>query len=104
MEQIYPVKPCPWCKRTATFYMFYGAKGRLEETFMPKIKCMNGLCTVQPESKPIPIRKKQRFDVDILKIKIEKAIINWNAGNPQVATEGIKLDFEAIAKEILSYL
>jgi len=94
MDHIYPLKVCPWCQKTPQFNMFYSA-----ETWLPKIMCINKKCTVQPISKYIPIRKKQKKNPEIIKNKIEKAIDNWNSNNPMDAIQGIKLNFEDVAKE-----
>ena len=101
-KHIYPLKPCPWCKTTPKFYMMYRVGKKLEDTYLPEIYCENEDCKVHPRSKYVPIRKKQRFDKQIIKDKIERAIGYWNDGNPMIATEGIEIDFEEIAnyKEI----
>jgi hypothetical protein len=97
----YPLKPCPWCKTTPKFKMYYGVLNKPQETFLPEVYCENVSCKVNPKSKYVAIRKLQRFNPLILKNKIERAIENWNSGNEYQAKEGIQLDFEEIAKEAL---
>jgi hypothetical protein len=96
---IYPLKPCPWCRKTPVLYMFMGTDNKLEKTYLPVVKCNNLNCTVQPKTKSVPIRKNQRFDAKIIKIKIERLVAYWNENNPLVATEGFEIDFEASIKE-----
>lgn len=93
MKHIYPLKPCPWCKKTPRFYMMY------EETWLPHIYCANNDCKVQPKSKYVPIRKKQKIDLQTIKDKIEILIGYWNDNNPMIAHEGIELDYIEIIKE-----
>ena len=93
MKHIYPLKPCPWCKETPKFFM------GILQTWMPCIKCQNDACTVQPKSKYVPIRKKQKENPVILKEKIERVISRWNEDNPMVATEGFAIDFDILAAD-----
>jgi len=94
MKYMYPLKICPWCKCTPELYMIYNL-----ETWLPEIRCKNTLCTVQPKTKYIPIRKIQKKDPNIIKSKIERLIDYWNNSNPMIAKEGIELDFNLIAQE-----
>lgn len=96
-KHIYPLKLCPWCKKTPKFYMLMGTKESTEGTYCPYIKCENHECMVMPKTKHVPIRKGQRFDKEVLKIKLDKLIGFWNNDNPMPANEGIELDIEDIA-------
>lgn len=99
VKHLYPIKPCPWCKKTPRFYMFLGHLNAPVETWLPEIQCRGEGCKVHPKSKYIPIRKKQKANPIIIKEKIEKVIAYWNDDNPMIATEGIELDFEKIVKD-----
>lgn len=99
VKNLYEIKLCPWCKKTPRFYMFLGFKDKLKETWLPEIECVNSECKVRPKSKYVAIRKMQKKDANIIKIKIEKSIANWNDNNPMIAIEGIELDFDQISKE-----
>lgn len=95
MKHTYPIKTCPWCGETGKFSM----DTPLDETWMPRIKCKNFKCEVQPQTKYIPIRKAQRSNPQVLKEKIETVIKKWNDGNCGFINEGFELDFERIAKD-----
>ena len=79
--------------------MFLGMGDSKEQTWLPHVYCNNLYCTVQPKAKYVPIRKKQKFNPEIVKEKIGKAISHWNTGNPCTATEGIELDFQDIVEK-----
>src|SRR5271167_3430894 len=96
-KHIYPLKPCPWCRKTPKFYMFLGAGGQKQETWLPEIHCSNYECSMVAKTKYIPIRKKQKKDPVVIKEKLERLIARWNDNNPLIATEGIELDFIEIA-------
>jgi hypothetical protein len=94
MKNIYALKPCPWCGNTPRLYMDYDLI-----TWTPLIECVNYCCKVNPKSKYVPIRKKQKKDPNIIKRKLEKLISYWNDNNPCIAKEGIELDFDLISQE-----
>jgi hypothetical protein len=93
MKQVYPIKPCPWCKTTPKFLMFLD-----KQTWTPKFLCSNSKCLVRPESQYVSIRKTSKTNPERLKNKIEKLINSWNEGNPINAYEGLEFDFEEISK------
>jgi hypothetical protein len=95
MEEIVAVCPCPWCRKTPVFQM-YMIK---EETWTPNLKCINEKCLVQPISKYIPIRKKQKYSSVIIGVKIKNMIKQWNQENPYPAYEGLVFDFDKVAEE-----
>ena len=84
--------------------MFIGTKSETNDTLLPDVHCKNFYCPVKPKCKYVPIRKQQRFNPIILKEKIEKVIGHWNDDNPMIATEGIELDFDDVAKNNLPSL
>jgi hypothetical protein len=94
-EVIYPLKSCPWCNKTANFHMDCSP----DQTWIPKILCKNSNCQVNPQTKYIPIRKKQRENPIIIKEKIERLIKIWNDGNLDFNNEGFKIDYEKIVKD-----
>jgi hypothetical protein len=94
MKKNYPLKACPWCGITPKFNM----STPLDQTWLPIIQCNNPDCPVQPKTKYIPIRKKQRGDCLTMMIKIDKIVSRWNSGNLPYNNEGFRLDFELIAR------
>jgi hypothetical protein len=97
-KRIFAIKPCPWCKKTPTFYMILD-----RDTWLPQLKCLNGACDVQPFSKYIPIRKDQKYSAPIIHVKIQDMIKKWNDNNPMTATEGIEFNFQEIADNEKKY-
>lgn len=94
MKKLYPLKKCPFCKKTPEFKMWYN----ISSTWLPRVMCNNPRCFSNPSSKYVPIRKQQKNDPEILQMKIEKSISIWNDSLDTEATEGIILDFHDIAK------
>lgn len=99
MKIVIPIAPCPWCRKTPKFRMYLALT-----TWTPKLQCENEKCLVKPESKYISIRKKQRYNPEIIKQKIEKMISQWNTNAPYNPYEGFEFDFEEIAAKELSLL
>jgi len=91
---IYPIKPCPWCKKTPYFSMDYN-----RETWLPKFLCINQSCSVKPISQYVAIRNTSKVSIARLKMKFEQLINDWNETNPCIAYEGMDFDFEEIARE-----
>ena len=91
---IYPIRPCPWCKYTPKFIMYLD-----KPTWLPRFRCISECCTVNPESKYVPIRKTSKTCPIRLQEKIEKLIYMWNQNNPIPAREGVEFDFEKIIQE-----
>lgn len=91
MKKIYPIKPCPWCKMTPKFVMWFD-----KPTFLPHFKCETTSCTVQPESRYVPIRNTSKKDPERFRSKIELMILHWNRENPIPAYEGLEFDFDDI--------
>lgn len=87
------IKPCPWCKKTPSFCMFLN-----DLTWTPRLEC-NNICNVSPKSKYVPIRKKQKYNAEIIKEKIIRMIMMWNENSPINAYEALSFDFEKIADE-----
>jgi hypothetical protein len=71
------IKPCPWCRETPKVSLPYS-----NETWQWKIKCLNGLCLMQPESPYVNIRKTQKTDLNHICFKVEKLVNKWNTNNP----------------------
>jgi hypothetical protein len=91
----YPLKCCPWCGKTAVFYM----STPLDETWLPRINCGNFSCKVKPQTTSVPIRKRQRGDPTAIRSKVERVVKFWNDGNLMFNNEGFGLDFEEIAQD-----
>lgn len=91
---ILPLSPCPWCKKTPEFVLYF-----IEGTWLPKIACKNGSCSVNPEGKPVAIRKTCKIDLERLKEKIILVVDSWNKTNPITATHGKEIDFDKIIEE-----
>ena len=68
-------------------------------TWLPYIYCDNYYCNVQPKSKYVPIRKKQKQNPIIIQEKIEMVINKWNDNLETFWDEGIELDYDAFSKE-----
>jgi hypothetical protein len=103
VKLIIPISPCPWCKETPEFILYFDSWDHKipssNNTWIPKIACKNQNCTVQPESKPVPIRRTSKTDFERLKEKIIQVFDNWNIGNPVKATHGKEIDFDKILEE-----
>ncbi len=91
---ILPLCPCPWCKKTPEFILYFS-----ELTWLPKICCENSKCLIQPQSKPVAIRKTCKVDLERLKKKIITLVDMWNTNNPITATHGKEIDFGKIIEE-----
>lgn len=92
MKEIIPVSCCPWCKELPKFEMFF-----TDRTWLPVLHCKNEECSVNPKSKYVPIRKRQRYDAQELRVRINKMILLWNRENPFPPISGFEFDFEEIA-------
>lgn len=97
MKHTYPLKTCPWCDITAEFRMNCN-----EATWLVTIGCKNMKCHVQPSTKYIPIRKKQRQNAQEIRRKIEILIDRWNNANLNFKNEGFVLDFDKIVEDFLN--
>ena len=96
-KELFPVKACPWCGKTGSFYMLTPQ----DKTWLARIKCKNYACPVQPEGKYVPIRKSQRGKKEVLREKVVRCLEKWNSGNLLYNNEGFGLDFEKIETEFL---
>jgi len=94
MREVLAIAPCPWCKKTPKFIMYLS-----DRTWLPKLTCVNDKCLVQPCSKSVPIRKKQKFNKEVIREKISLMISRWNIDNPLKAVEGCEFDWEEISHE-----
>lgn len=97
-KETIPVCPCPWCEVTPSFVMMIN-----NDTWTPHVACVNPKCSVQPKSKYISIRRAQRFDMDIIYVKIKTAMKNWNHNNPKKATVGFEFAWQEIVNISKSY-
>ncbi len=88
MKEIIAIKPCPWCKKTPRFTMWLN-----KEIWLPHLECINSTCNVNPKSKYVPIRKRQKKSISIIEMKIKKCILNWNEFNPCEAYEALEFNF-----------
>ncbi len=70
-----------------------------DETWMPHFQCVNSTCNINPKSKYISIRKNQKKNPEVIKMKFERCISYWNNNNPTVAYEGILLNFTSISRK-----
>lgn len=95
MKVAYPLKACPWCGKTASFHMACPEN----ETWLPKIMCKNSECKVHPFTCWIPIRRKQRENVVVIKEKVERLVKIWNDGNLPYNKEGFEIDYEKIVED-----
>ena len=86
-----PVKACPWCREIPSFSF-----GLDKETWLPRVKCMNEKCNVQPEGKYVPIRKSQKLTYAITKCKIQEAIAHWNEGLDMPYEKAFVVDYQKI--------
>ena len=68
-------------------------------TWTPHLQCDEASCKVRPKSQYVPIRKKQIYCADIIRVKIRKMIDWWNEENPYKAIQGFEFDFEDIAEK-----
>lgn len=93
-KEVIPVCCCPWCKKLPRFRMWLNS-----ETWLPQLVCENPECTVRPESRYVPIRKKQKYCGKTVGEKICKMINLWNEGHPYRPTEGFEFDFYEVAKK-----
>jgi len=96
MKRTYPIKPCPWCKKTPKFHMYLS-----NPTWLPEFRCENSDCLVNPKSKYVPIRNTSKKNAESMRIRIEKMINRWNEHNPIEAYEGLIFDFEEIVENEL---
>lgn len=91
---IYPLHRCPWCKRLPEVEFYFEC-----QTWMPKIVCKHVHCKMNPESKPVYIRKTCKIDLETLKKKMKDLFDSWNEWNPTSATEGKEIDFDEIIEQ-----
>ena len=90
----YALCPCPWCKKTPSLNFYF-----VQGTWLPKIRCDNSICPVQPESKSFPIRKTCKVSYERLVEKMDALFKSWNTFNPLVPYEGKEIDFNKIIEE-----
>lgn len=97
----FPLKPCPWCKKTPQLQMPLDPKmergytrGWIEkdETWIWKIYCN---CEVNIEAK-VSIRKTSKSNQFRLLTKLNALVDKWNAGNPEKAYEKKVIDLRKI--------
>lgn len=91
----YPLKCCPWCNKTANFRM----ECPLNETWLAIINCSNVDCDVRAITRHVPIRKKQRENIQAIREKVERVVKFWNNGNLGFNNEGFEIDFEKIVED-----
>lgn len=94
LKLILPLCPCPWCKKTPEFILYF-----TDGTWLPRISCTNESCSINPKSNPVPIRKTCKVDLLRLKEKIISLVDAWNTQNPINATHGKEIDFGKIIEE-----
>jgi len=94
MKKSFPVKCCPWCGVTGSFFM----ATPLNETWLPQIKCINDKCFVKPQTRYCPIRKDQRYSVAIIYAKVNIVVNYWNSGEMCYKNEGFTIDFDELVK------
>lgn len=70
----------------------------IDKVWLPEVRCENYECKVRPKAKYVPIRKKQKLNKEIIKIKFEMSIAYWNDGNLMAATEGFEVDYDSIVE------
>lgn len=93
-KAVYPIKTCPWCKALPKFVMNYN-----DDPWTPHFHCKNAECCVNPKSKYVPIRKKQKKDPEVIQMKIVESICYWNHNNPSEALQGMEFDFIKMSKQ-----
>ena len=96
-EQIYKhefvLKSCPWCGKTPQFCLNpYQNQGNTE-TWLWFIQCQNPLCSMQPKTKDVPIRKTSQYILSKQIEKVEKLVDIWNAGNQNLPKEKTIVEF-----------
>jgi len=78
----YVPKPCPWCGETPCFKLPISGK----KTWLWSIKCLNSMCSMNPETRKIGIRNTTKMDIERQESKVQELVDIWNRGNPMEAT------------------
>ena len=99
---LFPLAPCPWCRKTAQFDINYVAKSG--GTWLWTVRCDNTECLVQPRGKYVPIRKRQRFNVWTQVSKLKYIAQQWNADAPLKIIEQIQIYESAMWQQIKNYV
>lgn len=97
----FPLKPCPWCKKTPVLDMPLDQKMEREydrewidkhETWVWKIFCN---CWVSSEAK-VSIRKTSKTEPKRFMNKLNELVDKWNAHNPEKVYEKKMIDLRKI--------
>ena len=99
---LFPLAPCPWCRKTAQFDINYVPKSG--GTWLWTVGCDNTECLVRPRGKYVSIRKRQRFDVWTQVNKLQYIAQQWNADAPFKPREGIQIKNADMWQQVKNYL
>lgn len=86
------LKPCPWCQKTPDIYMPIQ-----EKTWCWRIRCMNLLCKMQPNSPHVAIRNTAKTTFVFFFEKLCILANKWNEGNPFKSYEMKIINLERLA-------